>query len=353
MKTIEQIIKDRFYVKDTQGRLFDNMAYGSLRASFMSYFRTAEDMELYIKRLHHNDKLTDEKIKSLHNGNYIMDSCDAVLHFQHFIELFLKDILSDISEFLVYDSSKHIDILYKMSQSIALSEEEKSKIYVIECSDAIKRIEYLQKEGKLPAIYKFIDSQAIALMKRVNELRNSIAHRGARILAYEDLDILFAYYLIPFAKQVSALPSFRDVLSWGLNINASSINPYDDIETEFRKPNPDTYKVAILKRLASSAYRNVLDKGIFTHLIFGDFYRPQIQKAERIARDAAEYYGGAPALCPVCGCNTMVLEPDSDDYGKQFVYEARCTKCHFTLDSDMVYYIEKENMALPHYNKKV
>lgn len=353
MKTINQIIKDRISVKDTQGNLFDNMAFGSLRSSFISYFRTAEDMEYYITRKHHKDTLSDDDVKSMHNGNYIMDSCDAIIHFQHFIELFLKDILSGISEFLVYDPNKHTEILYKMSQNIALSEEDKSKTFVIECGDAIKRIEYLQKESKLPAAYSFIDKDTIALMKKINELRNSIAHRGARILTYEDLDILFACYLIPFAKHVAALPDFKDVLTWGLNINASTINPYDDIEAEFQNPHPNTYKVSILKRLASYAYRNILDKGIFNDSVFRQLYKPEIDKAERIAQDAAAYYRAAPEQCPVCGCKTMVLEPDSDDDGKEYVYEARCMKCHFTLDSDMVYHIEKENMALPHYNKLI
>lgn len=353
MKTIDQIVKDRILVKDTQGKTFDNMAFGSLRNSFISYFRTAEDMEYYITRLHHKDTLSDSDVKSLHNGNYIMDSCDAIMHFQHFIELFLKDILSGISEFLVYDPQKHTDILYKMSQNQALTEEDKSKTFVIECSDAIKRIEYLQKEGKLPAEYSFIDKDTIALMKKVNELRNSIAHRGARILAYEDLDILFAYYLIPLAKHIAKLPEYNEVLTWGLNINASSINPYDYIEAEYQKSNPDTYKVAILKRLASTAYRNILDKGIFNDSVFRQLYKPQIDKVERIAHDAAAYYRAVPEQCPVCGCKTMVLEPDSDDDGKEYVYEARCMKCHFTLDSDMVYHIEKENMALPHYNKLI
>ena len=92
MRPLTDISNDGFYLKDVSTK-YSHIAEFSLRSAFLSYFRTAEDLFKVVIESGRMASFSQTQKDALCTNNYALDACDAITHFQHFLELFLKDIL--------------------------------------------------------------------------------------------------------------------------------------------------------------------------------------------------------------------------------------------------------------------
>ena len=334
---LDDLIKDGFYVSDVKDNRA-NIADYSLLGSLKSYFSTAEDLDWYMSRKDFKFVKTNEKeLKEMLVGSYARDACNAITQFQHFFELFLKDILLEHNQLLVYDASQKPELLVKLIDNESVSDSELEKLHFIECSEAIIRIKALHNLGKLDSKYQFIASY-FELFEKLNRLRNRIAHRGSFIINPSALDEIFGKYIIPFVNQLKGVSGYMHVESWTFNLKQQNLNPFDAIAIEYQNANVDETKIHLYKLIGSAAYKNKID--FYLDEVFGD-YNDVRKKAEKNAEILVEKSHEEVVECPICGCKSFVRELDcydgEDEYGnlipcEPYVYRISCEQCGFHIE---------------------
>lgn len=364
MRTVSDAIADGFYLKDVTTQ-YSNIAELSLKSAFISYFQTAEDCyKIYLDP--NTASLLPNDRDALYVHRYALNACNAITHFQHFLELLVKDILLSDSDLLVYDTKKKYDILYKMIHGNPVQEAEYDKLKFIEFSEARDRLEALLPN--FPVQYQFLSTRNyFNLMDKVNYLRNKIAHRGAFVIHPEALDELFCGYIIPFVKDIEAnISTYSNTLKFGFNIHTTGFDPYSLLASEFQGTSINRDKVLVLKLAALSAYKNDIPYFPKTQssdpvaAIFNNDYSflfdGKKQKIEAAALASADW--GRLEKCPICGCDSFILEYDSNDfyddkgneYSEPYVYEAHCSHCGFHL-SDRLLDLPAMGLSLSDYSK--
>lgn len=351
---LNDLIKDGFYVsevKDNRGNIADYSLLGALK----SYFSTAEDLDWYLSRKD-NNTLKDKEAKELLVGPYARDACNAITQFQHFFELFLKDILLEHSQLLVYDASQKPELLIKLIGNESISDSELENMHFIECSEAIVRIKALHNIGKLDPKYHFI-ANYFELFEKLNRLRNRIAHRGAFIVNPSALDEIFGKHIIPFVNQLKGVSGYIHVESWTFNLKQQNLNPFDAIAKEYQNAKVDENKIHLYKLIGSAAYKNRID--FYMNDIFGDYEKIQ-KKAEENANRLVEQFMSDVVECPVCGCKSFVYEldnyDDEDEFGnvticETYVYRISCEQCGFHIEHWLLNKLRGFNIPIQDYSK--
>jgi len=354
-KDIETLSKDGFFLNEINSG-YSNIAFLTLRSSLISYFQTSIDLNLLLSdpNLETMDKTQKDK---KHGIKYAGNSCNAILHFHHFVELILKDILRSVNVLLAVDASDKPILLYKLIQNEPISEIDKEVLKQIEFKTALDRVIALIKEKKLDDSYKFIQDSRHWLEK-INLLRNRISHRGVFILRYNALDELFGKYIFPFIIKITSLPQYNDILMHQLNICNDDINPIKDIITEYSKNKIDHYKIQLLKLLGNASYKNPIIS--YNNNMFSFIYDDKIKHAKMIADIYAkkEYYYKIHK-CPVCGIDALVPEFDSfEEYNEDgeiincidYVYKVKCHFCSFELESYIINRLKNFNIKIEDYS---
>ena len=158
----------------------ESAAFRSLRSALYAYFETyrATFVNLYnptnFSDICRKERFENELYKSLY--------FTIITQFQNFFELLFKDILNRV-------------------------ETDKSHIKTKNFSDTLKRLEKIlqTKDEKLMVRkIKFIIDKKETL-KKLNDLRNRIWHRGLFYLYYCNLDLLVCQDILPLIKKITAL----------------------------------------------------------------------------------------------------------------------------------------------------
>lgn len=354
MKKLDDLIKDGFYVsevKDNRGNIADYSLLGALK----SYFSTAEDLDWYLSRKD-NNTLKDKEAKELLVGAYARDACNAITQFQHFFELFFKDILLEHNKLLAYDASQKPELLIKLINNENVSDSKLENMHFIECGEAIGRIKALNKAGKLDSPYQFITNY-FELFEKLNRLRNRIAHRGAFIIKPEALDEIFGRYVIPFVNELKDVSEYKHIESWTFNLREQKLNPFDAIAKEYQKAQIDENKIHLFKLIGAASYRNKINYEWDDVL---GVYKKIREIAEENAKTLAELQMIDPVECPVCGCKSFVREMDSfyetDDKGEEkfgytYVDNISCEQCGFHLDNWLLNKLKDFSIPMPDYSE--
>lgn len=344
MKNISDIVTDGFSLRDISPEQ-SNLAAQSLKSAFLSYFRTSDIQYRLLSEEHRISGMAQSEIDELYTGNYALDACDSITHFQHFLELFLKDILVEDSPLLVVDAKDKHEILYNLIHSNTVSESDYETLKFIEFSDAEKRVKALL--GNFDPKYSFLSSY-YNMMERINTLRNRIAHRGAFILRPDALDELFGGYILPFIKDLEDnVEKFRSTLKIGFNLHTPSIDPFTLIRQEYASGHSvNKKKILVLKLIGLSAYQNDIpyiqpssnpSDPFDSQFWIQSLYEDKKRKIEKSAFETANW--GRIEKCPVCGCESFCLEYDSydaDDGEIAYVYDGNCTHCGFKLKDNLL-----------------
>ena len=198
---------------DEENAKINSLAQLTLYSSLKSYFKTADDVSSFFHRyINIDDTERNGNLKSA--PEYVIDACDSIIHFQHFLELYVKDILKSIHPLLVYDlpkSNKKHMILYDLIKGNKVKNAILENVYFIEFSCAYERLKELIKALKIEK-YTFI-LKHFDMMKEVNNLRNRTQHRGLFVLEYFELDRLFGEHIFPFLIAMQEYDdNYKDVL---------------------------------------------------------------------------------------------------------------------------------------------
>lgn len=233
--TSTSIFSDGFFLKDITDGYQNNLAAYSLHNSLVNYAKTADDLDSFFRSKKADKKPTYTKEADLVGPDYAVDACNAIVQFQHFLELFIKDILFEINPLMVYDPARKPLLLLKMAQGESINDSELEGCNFIEFSEALKRLKELQKNSKLDIKYGFL-SKYFDFFSSINTLRNRIAHRGTFVLKPSALDEVFGKHILQFVKELSGnISTYSNVLTRYMNIKGDSINPFESILNEYPK----------------------------------------------------------------------------------------------------------------------
>ena len=352
----DQIFNEGYFLKDVSEGSINNLATFSLQNALLSYVKTADDLDY----LYSNEDLlsssTQLKRDQYHGIGYAVDACNAIVQFQHFLELFLKDVLLTISPLMVYDPTQRTLLLLKMIKSDPITDTELEGVHFIEFSEALKRTEALLRNGTLNPCYNFLINY-LDTMKQINTLRNRIAHRGAFIVRHDALDSIFGKHILPFVKELEDnLSDYNNILSRRMNIKDTTIKPFELIINEYKTSSPNEYAVYVYKMMALAGFNNKLEYHLAEY--FQDYLDGKIKDAESIANIIAENQMYDIMKCPICECNTLIecteTETIEDDYGNiedmwTYVYRIECQQCGFHLNHWLENKIKGVSLPIPNY----
>lgn len=352
MKNLDELIKDGFFVSEVRrnrGNIADHFLVESLRA----FFSTAEDLDWYL-----SSKIDEKASKEILVGSYARNACNAITQFQHFFELFLKDILLEHNKLLVYDASQKPELLIKLINGEKVLNSELEKMHFIECSEAILRIKALHKSGKLDSNYLFV-ANYIDLFEKLNALRNRIAHRGAFIITPPALNEVFGRFVFPFINELENVKGYGNLRLWSFNLKTRELNPFEAISKDYFNGLVDENKIHLYKLIGAASYKNKIDfdlDEVFS--VINDEIREQ---AESIAQTLADRNRTVEAIeCPICGCNSFVREMDcyvgEDEYGNEitsepYVYRISCGQCGFHIENWLLSKLKEFNIPMLDYSQ--
>lgn len=334
---ISTIEKDGFFIKDTHPRV-KNIAFQSLTLALKAYFSTYKSMSFRFAHL--KNPSTDVDDRDYYSTRYIENACEAIFHLQHFLELFIKEILEKEHILLAIDVKKNHVLLYDLINKKAFDEIALEKERQLEFSEALQRLVSLIESERIDNVkYGFI-KEANLWLKSVNTLRNRIAHRGIFILRYQALDFLFGKYVFPFLKKILSIEGNEKRYSYlQIHNQLGKIDIIDNIISHFESERYSITKVSLLKELARACFENPLKN----KLIRGE---EEKKRAELIANEVSKLEDiGEVLICPVCKTESLVkyhdyVETFDSVSGKydgdiQFVYNVTCYCCSLELFSNL------------------
>lgn len=342
-QNLSDLLNNGLYIEQATNGKYKSMAFFSLVNALKTYFKTAYDLTDIIKK--EGSSTQDQLDKETIYSGYATDVCDTILHLQHFIELYLKEVLLSVSPLLVYDIKKEYEIQLKLIQNQTIQNRDLEKIYYIECGEAIDKLKKIINE---PAFvhYKFLGNH-FDFFTQINKLRNRIAHRGVFVLKYEYLDVLFGKYVFPFISDLKQSdPDYTYILKKDFELKLN-VNPFDELIQEYKKINPNKYKVYVLKMIAHAAYNNKIPSDESTQYgkIMSSFYKEKRKNEEYKANaiynsNDLNHQIHKLVNCPVCGCKTLFVYYDycdeEDNNGQTTKYynwinAILCHQCGFQL----------------------
>jgi len=333
---IKEIVNDGFYIKNTHPKI-KNMAFLSLTMALKAYFSTYKSMSFRFSHL--KNPTPDSEDRDYYTTKYIENASEAISHLQHFLELYIKEILEKENILLAIDVKKDHALLYDLIKGIDFDKSKLEGERLIEFSEALPRITSLIETGRIDNKYGFIkDSKE--WMKSVTELRNRTAHRGIFILRYQALDLLFGKYVFPFLKKVLSLDgNEKKYTQLQVHSENGDFNIIDSIINHFENENYSISKIALLKELGRACFENPI-KGKYS---WGEQER---KRAELIAEEVSKSEDNGEVLkCPVCKTKSLIkyhdyvetYNPESgeNDGYIQIVDNVTCYCCSLELFSNI------------------
>ena len=332
-------VEDGFVINQQRSDIND-LAVLSLRISIKSYFSTYNVMKYTFSGLRN-------EIEPNYFSEYYECYCDAIVHFQHFVELAIKQVLRNEHELLALNANDKPVLLYKLLKQEPLTDNDYEKLHSIEFSESLKRLQALIKEGKIADSNLRVYITYADVLSRLNNLRNRIWHRGAFIVRYKALDQLFIRYLLPLAIDIISHPNYSNVQKfWMYPSLKCGIDPIKELIIEGESNGYNICKVALLKELGRASYSNpIIQVPGFEDLADSDKKKFEGRaKSEKLNGDVDDV-----CKCPVCGCDTLVVYkeveeqflgvPDTQEEictGMiEYTWQAVCTCCSFEITNDL------------------
>lgn len=378
MNDIQTITRHGFSIK---GENDLDLAFLSLRIALKAYFSTYNVIR---NSFDPDDSDLDKTLQD--NLRYYEACAEAIVHFQHFFELIIKDILRRDHLLLASRILSHPSILHKVLHNQPLSAEEGQRVQSVEFGDALTTLCDLIKSKQIQCHQdmKFIMDHKRTL-EELNILRNRVWHRGAFFLFYTKLDEFVGKYMLPLIDITTQLAQYTHLRAlWKYKHTECGIDPIESLCLEYKKKEPVRVgKIALLKEIGRAAYNNPLfDKKVLAKQndermadieeqirqigergedipkrlliskgMIGLASRtamkidaPYIERAKTIAKAQAEEKYYRISECPICGVESLILYDDRDSFEDSetgsnvvydFVYSAKCECCTFEIDSKL------------------
>ncbi len=326
--------------------LAKGLASSSLRIALKAYFSTYKALGLYNYPVINDLEDKNRDSSEGYPPDYYETYSETILHFHHFIELAFKDFLFEVHPLLAQDAFEKPVILHKLLIGPGPSPAELEGIYTVDFSTSLKRLKELIKADLLPKEELGFIVEESWWLKKLNNIRNRIWHKGTYIVKLKSLDAIVGKLILPFVYQLLDLPLIKEKYKeteWRYQKLECGYDPIDELISEFKKAKPSHSKVAFLKELGRAAYGNPLEPDPDLRILDG----PTIRIAETGAENISRLTGVPARICPVCGLRSFLLYKNLDviniipkpgeDSLESFIKpeEVRCLCCGFNIDSSL------------------
>lgn len=321
-----------------------------------------------------------------HKQDYYENFSETILHFHHFFELILKDLLRKEEELLPLDITCDSYKITELIKKIPLSNDERME-FIQEITSSKKK----KKNFNTLTFYKLLNRtcKVIELKPEVkfkflakhrsefdylNYLRNKIWHQGKVMLKYEAFDFLIGQYILPLVKECLEVSEYKEKYRshkiWRFNKNSLEINPFEDIIEEFKNESPTIDKIAVLKELGRASYYSHYGKG------FGSIIDSRNQSANQLAQAELENNLSTNEIlkCPCCAANSLVtytyteitdieeveyedengnhrIEEFKDYY--EYINKVKCANCGFQLNDKGIKNLKEYEFDVEDYWKNI
>jgi hypothetical protein len=345
-------------------------AYYSLNIALNSYFSTYQIVKNRLSSETVDPDTINEKVKSL--SDFIEASINIWMHLQHFFELEMKRILENKDPLLILKYSNEADRFCDNILNIEIKESQFAK-NAIEFSDAEKRLIYLIKINQIEpkdVIAARILADHKDELELINQMRNSTAHRGKRIIKYTVLDELMCTRILPFLNELLELEEYSTY---------NNMYGSDDKVTDLIKPlikgekdKFDYQQIALFKEIARSR-PNRNEFGIYGRMSAWD--KEKIEKQKEIIKiRECDWVEEEFRRCPCCSENALLEvetvvdyryeEIASDDNEKASIFpnpipvlgldRLHCANCGFYVNTFVgdLHEIEKLEFELPSHEEE-
>lgn len=357
MPNANQAFSDGFTIS-ASSRGFTDLALLSLRIALKAYFSTYSIVRGRFGLLQAEvSGLSDDQNQEIrdyhHEPAYMEAYSQVVLHFHHFIELTIKELLRDEHILLATDAARKPLILHSILKSKPLSNDEEAQLRSLPFAATLDRINKLidARQHNQYRRLGFIVSGRDWLVL-LNKLRNRIVHRGTFVLRYKALDRAVSQFILPFVETALRLPLYSTVgFEWRYRKLGCRTDPIRKIIAEGKATRPSTERFALLKELGRAAYNNPLPRGPLRRQKSGTRV---LHSAEKEAQSAAvrekDAFGGLEIrVCPVCGVESLAIygdirtDPSYDEPppagvtlpAEFYTYAAKCFCCTFEIQDEL------------------
>lgn len=256
---LNNILNDEYYtfLEDNH-----NVAFYSLSIGLEEYFETYHRICIYLSEYEKDDKVKINHKARKEATSYIKSYLNIAIHIQHFFELEIKRLLETEHVLFAVDDKGDPIILNKLLKNMPLESEDTKSLKSVEFSEAIKRLKKLVSKDIITDEVAVLFANHYELLNALNSLRNTIIHRGKRIMQYCELDEFFSQYVLPFLRDVLNCHYYR----WHL-VQLKSRGVYDsicNIIDEGSKSTISYSKIAFEKEMARcnlTVYKKNIKKG--------------------------------------------------------------------------------------------
>lgn len=295
-----------FYSSEDKSQIFNsgtlqfkNTAFYSLRIALKSYFNTYHSM---LSRL---DYYTNNVEKVYLSDPYYESYIETIVHFQHFFELIIKDLLERENPLLAVRTIDKPVLLHRLLLKEDISDEEYNSLNSLEFSGALKTICDLEKTGRVTSPAFKIFNRNKGVLDALNNFRNRIWHRGRFILKYHALDEFICKHVLPIVMEIVELNEYKQYkANWTpKSKNIMKLDIFLELMNEYKSPVPDHSKIALLKEIGRTEYNL---KSLFE-------YRQDEKKVDVYKKWGGETDFISEVLkCPVCGNVSLFNYHDYD-----------------------------------------
>ncbi len=345
------------------------LAFVSLRIALSAYFSTYKQLRDY-KGRNPNDICNNLKYYELYT--------ETIIHFQHFFELLIKDVLRSENELFAAKIGKahgsSFEALVSVTKGLSISQTVLDNLFSIEFDEALKRLKHIiivdtQKRKIQHAILSGKNE-----IETLTSLRNKTWHRGAYFLSLAQLDSFICKSILPVIIRIQKTNYYKNMIHYIPNTQKSDINVILElISCHKNGKHLNTSKISLLKEIGRSTYASP----------FSNYYKaikkekkskPKVLliqgKPARFSKASAwlrlfpdrdgEYSAKAIAgekqshvtECPVCGQKSLLVLLEWSDYEEgnySYVPEVECKTCTFNIHSDIN--LSRKPYKIPNYFK--
>lgn len=370
---LAEINHNKFEIDDDN----NDVVLNSLNIGLKSYFSSYKSI---------SENFNERTYKHIYTRRYYEEFSETILHFHHFFELILKDLLRKEEELLPLDITCDSYKITELIKKIPLSNDERME-FIQEITSSKKK----KKNFNTLTFYKLLNRTCKVIelkpevnfkfikefqkeLKELNSLRNKIWHQGKVMLKYEAFDFLIGQYILPLVKECLEVSEYKEKYRshkiWRFNKNSLEINPFEDIIEEFKNESPAIDKIAVLKELGRASYYSHYGKG------FGSIIDSRNQSANQLAQAELENNLSTNEIlkCPCCAANSLVtythteitdieeveyedeignhrIEEFKDYY--EYINKVKCANCGFQLNDKGIKNLKEYEFDVEDYWKNI
>lgn len=325
-----------------QGLLDYYQTYQTLKGNFYGYIEKLPNQKVILSQSRGHGFLT----------NYF----SSITFVQLFIEVYIKEILEKIDNRLVTgqlsskDEKNFINYIVQddFSKFQILTDDRtiQFSVSLSRLTNLIKSDAIMPSQFKVDSKYHFIEKNE-DMLNNLSLFRNSIIHKGNKVMAKYSFELLFVNFIIPFITALLRLiPSqtylernlycqiniLDEICKLKLDVDYQNVSKFEKLQTKLKHLNH-------LKELGRASFQNKLfmGEGVTAEQLVSQEYSHNKRIREENVFLAKQYKNYNNCPCPCCGTRSLVVEATSTSYidGKTRVETISCLVCSYYINKEI------------------